>query len=150
MSKNQKKRIDIVSTRIVRDSTVLYHNRNINTPQAAVDLLRLFLDDADREQFVVIGLTTKNTPTTLQIVSIGSLSASIVHPREVFKVAISSNSASVILSHNHPSGDTSPSTEDIETTKRLVQAGEILGIKVLDHVIISTEGFYSLKESGML
>lgn len=152
MEKEQRKRVDVVSTRVVRESSILYHNRNITKPQSAVDLFKLFLDDVDREMLVVLCLNTKNAPTALQVVSVGSLSSSIVHPREVFKIAITSNAASVILSHCHPSGDPSPSREDEEITRRLVQAGEILGIKVLDHLIIGsgTDKWISLREIGIM
>ena len=84
------------------------------------------------------------------MVSIGTLSASIVHPREVFQPAIIRNAACVILGHNHPSGDCSPSKEDIELTRRLSKAGEIIGIEVLDHIIVSSDDFISLKEQGVL
>ena len=84
------------------------------------------------------------------MVSIGSLSSSIVHPREVFQTAVSESAASVALAHNHPSGDVSPSQDDIELTRRLVQAGEIMGIDVLDHLIISDDDFLSLKERGLI
>jgi DNA repair protein RadC len=94
-------------------------------------------------------LNTKNKVAGAHIISQGSLSASIVHPREVFKAALLNNSASIILAHNHPSGDPEPSREDVETTKRLVEAGEILGIRVLDHVIIG-EQYLSMKEEGLM
>jgi DNA repair protein RadC len=85
-----------------------------------------------------------------EVVSIGSLSSSIVHPREVFQPAVSQAAASVILAHNHPSGDVSPSQDDIDLTRRLVQAGEIMGIDVLDHLIIGVDDFLSLRERGLI
>ena len=99
---------------------------------------------------VVLVLSTKNEPTVLQVVHIGSLNASIVHPREVLKPAILSNAASILIAHNHPSNDTTPSKEDIEVTKRLLEAGNIVGIDVLDHLILGEDGFRSLKESGYI
>lgn len=95
-------------------------------------------------------LNARNQVIHRETVSIGSLSASIVHPREVFQAAVSHSAAGVILAHNHPSGDVSPSQEDLELTRRLVQAGQIMGIEVLDHLIIGTEEFFSLKEQGLM
>ena len=86
----------------------------------------------------------------INTVSIGSLSTSIVHPREVFKAAILMGAANIILAHNHPSGDPSPSKEDIEITQRLAKAGEILGIEVLDHLILTPSGHISFKDKGLL
>jgi DNA repair protein RadC len=85
-----------------------------------------------------------------ETISIGSLSASIVHPRELFKAAIKRSSASIIVAHNHPSGNPIPSSEDIQITKRLVESGNIIGIDVLDHIIIGGNQFYSLKEQGLI
>ena len=84
------------------------------------------------------------------MISIGSLSASIVHPREVFQVAVTRAAASIILAHNHPSGDVTPSKEDIELTRRMVEAGSIMGIDILDHIILSESDFLSLKERGLM
>ena len=107
--------------------------------------------EADREHFVVFHLNARHHVIGRETVSIGSLSASIVHPREVFKAAILANSACLLLAHNHPSGDTAPSRDDLELTKRLVQAGEILGVEVLDHVIVGPNGkIESLKEKGLI
>ena len=108
------------------------------------------LEDLDREQFIIACLNTKNEPTNISIVSVGTLNKAIVHPREVFKTAILSNAANVIAFHNHPSGDTEPSQQDIQLTNRLYEAGELLGIKLLDHLIIGDGTFTSLKEKGYL
>ena len=112
-----------------------------------------FLDgikDQQKEHFMSLYLNARNQVIHREIISIGSLSASIVHPREVFAVAISHSSASIILGHNHPSSDVSPSKDDIELTKRLVKAGEIIGIEILDHIIISQSDFLSMKERGLM
>jgi DNA repair protein RadC len=98
---------------------------------------------ADREEFVVVLLDAKHRPIGVNTVSIGSLTASIVHPREVFKPAIAGSSAALLLAHNHPSGDPAPSAEDVELTKRLREAGELLGIRVVDHVILGDSRHYS-------
>jgi DNA repair protein RadC len=95
-------------------------------------------------------LDTKNRLLSWETVSLGTLSTSVVHPREVFKGAILANAASIILCHNHPSGDPKPSAEDIAITKRLAEAGKILGIDVLDHIIFGEEGFVSLKERNFV
>jgi DNA repair protein RadC len=102
----------------------------------------------DREQFVCCHLDTKHRLISREIVSIGHLSAALVHPREVFKAAILANAAAVAFVHNHPSGDPEPSREDIEITRRLVKAGEILGIPVVDHVVVSRNGHVSIAERG--
>lgn len=145
------KRINIVSIKMVRESTMLYEIRKINSPSDAVEIGKRFLEDSDREQLLVCCLDTKNQPVSLNVVSVGSLNSSIVHPREVFKVAILSNAASIILYHNHPSGDPSPSNEDINITNRLKECGKLIGISLIDHIIIGSEDKYcSLKEKGIL
>lgn len=106
--------------------------------------------DADREQFHVLMLDSKNRLIGVNLVSQGSLSTSVVHPREVFKPAIVANSAAVIFLHNHPSGCPEPSQEDRDCTRRLCEAGKILGIRVLDHVVIGQEAFFSFADSGLL
>ena len=101
---------------------------------------------ADREHFIVLCLDTKHNITAVHTASIGSLNAAIVHPREVVKVAILATAAAVIVAHNHPSGDPTPSEEDIALTERLVSAGRILGIEVLDHLVLGDQRFVSLRE----
>jgi DNA repair protein RadC len=108
------------------------------------------IKDQQKEHFVCLYLNARNQLISQEVISIGSLSASIVHPREVFAVAISQSCASVLLAHNHPSADVSPSEEDIELTRRLVKAGEILGIEVIDHIIVGRDDFLSMKEKGLL
>lgn len=103
-----------------------------------------------QEHFVAIYLNTKNQVIYRKTIFIGSLNASIVHPREVFKEAIKRSAASIICAHNHPSGDPTPSREDIDVTKRLVECGRIIGIELLDHLIIGDQKFVSLKEKGYM
>lgn len=127
--------------------------RALLTVGGSVDVHRLvapMIRDADREHFYVLLLSTKNHVLGLELVSVGSLSASIVHPREVFKPAIAASAAAIVVAHNHPSGDPSPSAEDEEFTRRLARAGELLGIRVLDHLIVGAEGYCSLREAGVL
>lgn len=144
------KRVDIVSLRMVKESSLLYKDRNVRSPQDGYKLFKQFLGELDREYFVVMCLDVKNQPTAINVCHIGSLNASIVHPREVMKTAIMSNSASIIVAHNHPSGKPEPSLEDIEVTKRLAEAGSIIGIELMDHLIIGEDTFISLKEKGYL
>ena len=112
------------------------------------DYARNKMSRLDREQFAILHLDTKNNITKYDVVSVGILNASIIHPREIFKPAIKESSNSIILLHNHPSGDPAPSVEDEEITERLHKAGELLNIPVLDHVIIGAERYYSFKEEG--
>ena len=147
---NVAKRINIVSIKMVKESSFLYQTRQILSPNDAYDMIKEQLQDLDREQFIIACLNTKNEPTNISVVSVGTLNKAIVHPREVFKTAILSNSASIMAFHNHPSGDTIPSQQDIQLTNRLYEAGELLGIKLLDHLIIGDGTFTSLKEKGYL
>ncbi len=121
----------------------------ISSPADVDRLLRGRIANLDRENFVVVLLNTKNEVIETSTVSVGTLSASLVHPREVFKPAVRASAASVILAHNHPSGKVEPSKEDREVTRRLGEAAAILGIEVLDHIIVG-DGYFSLKEHGML
>ena len=103
-----------------------------------------------QEVFGVLILNTKNKIVAVHEISRGTLSSSMAHPREVFKPAVLHNAAAIVCFHNHPSGDPEPSREDIETTKRLVEAGKIMGIEVLDHIIVGDEDYSSLKERGVI
>ncbi|PIE76925.1 MAG: hypothetical protein CSA13_02095 [Clostridiales bacterium] len=105
---------------------------------------------ADREKFLVIGLNSKNVIIGRHLVSIGTLNQTLVHPREVFNWAIKINCASIVVVHNHPSGSVEPSPEDILLTERIIESGKILGIKVLDHIIVSNDNYYSLKANGKM
>ena len=107
--------------------------------------------DLDREHFWTVLLDGKNRVTGLNLVSIGTLTAALVHPREVFKPAIAGTAAAVILVHNHPSGEATPSAEDLALTKRLCEVGELIGIRVLDHIVLGDGGsFRSMAEEGVL
>lgn len=121
--------------------------------QSSADAARLLvpvLRLQRKEVFAVLCLDTKGRARAVRQVSVGSLNASIVHPREVFAEAIQEGAASVILAHNHPSGDPSPSPEDVAVTHKLVRSGDILGIPVVDHVIVGDEGFVSFQDSGLM
>ncbi len=150
MTNTSSKRVNIVSIKMVKESSILYKNRQILSPKDSVNLLKDFINDSDREMLIVCCLDTKNQPTCISIVSIGTINSSLVHPREVFKTAILSNSASIIMAHNHPTGDTCPSKEDIGITSKIKEVGKILGIELLDHLIIGYENYRSLKEDGYI
>ena len=122
----------------------------IRAPQDVANLLMARLRYEQREHFVIALLSTKNHVLATPTISIGSLNASIVHPRELFREAINHSAAAVILVHNHPSGDPTPSPEDISITKKMVEAGKILEIFVLDHVIIGDNKYVSFKEKGII
>ena len=124
--------------------------KEIRGPDDVVAFVGLKLKKEQREHFLVLLLNARHEVMGRETVSIGSLNASIVHPREVFKPAITTSAASIILVHNHPSGDPEPSEEDLSITKRLVEAGELLGIGVLDHVIIAERGVVSLRSRQLL
>jgi DNA repair protein RadC len=121
----------------------------VKTPEDVVNLVRSRLKGKKKEYFLAILLDTRSQLIKIAEISIGSLDSSIVHPREVFKEAISASAASVIFAHNHPSGDPEASEDDINLTKRLVKAGEIVGIDVLDHVIIGDKNYLSLKREEL-
>jgi DNA repair protein RadC len=124
--------------------------RAIETAEQAAAVLAPVLRDKKKEHFVVLLLDNRHRLIRLSPVAVGSLSASVVHPRELFKDAIAASAAAVILAHNHPSGDPAPSDQDIALTKRLVQAGALLGIEVLDHLILGAEGVVSLTAMGVI
>jgi DNA repair protein RadC len=144
--------VRLLSVGLVRDAAGKpVAERTIKGPDDAARVLRAILPE-DREGFAVLMLNARHRVTGANLVSVGSLNASVVHPREVFKAAILANAASIIVGHNHPSGDPDPSREDLEITARLVRAGELLGIAVLDHVILGGAP-YSMrahKEGGLL
>ncbi|WP_436580133.1 RadC family protein [Heyndrickxia oleronia] len=134
-----------------RIGNLTYNDRYIiRSPEDAANYVMNDLRFLSQEHFVCLYLSTKNQVIHQQTIFIGSLNASIVHPREVFKEAFRRSAASIICIHNHPSGDPGPSREDIEVTKRLVECGKIIGIEILDHLIIGDKKFVSLKEKGYL
>jgi len=121
----------------------------VRGPETVFDLCR-DIRAANREHFVGFYLNSRNQVLRREVISIGSLNASIVHPREVFQPAIAVSAASLILAHNHPSGDPTPSEEDLAITRRLVEAGRIIGIDVLDHVVVAKDAYASFKERKLL
>ena len=151
MAKAKENRIDVVNVRLVKEPA-LYSAEPIKTP---ADVLRVVADEIksyDREVFAIINLKSNGQIINLNVCSIGTLNASLISPREVMKSAILSNASTFIALHNHPSGNCSPSSEDIETTKRLAECGEILDIRMLDHIIVAGETvkMLSMKAEGMM
>ena len=137
--------------RLVRDGRVAVDESPlIRGPEDSIPLLRAELSELACERFIALALSTKNHVVAVLPVSSGSLNASVVHPRELFQRAILANCASILLSHNHPSGDPSPSPEDIALTKKLVEAGELLDIPVVDHIVIGFPRWYSFREHGLI
>lgn len=140
-----------VAVRMV-EQPPLYSEEPMDSPEAVIRVMSTFLREMDRELFCVVNLQSDLRPINMEIVSMGVLDAALVHPREVMKSAILSNAASIMVFHNHPSGKLVPSTEDIEVTKRLQNAGTIIGIRLTDHIITGRETgqYYSFRESGTL
>lgn len=136
---------------LVKEATSPFHAQT--RCQSSEDVYRYFKDicaDQDREHLYALFLDTKHAPIGLNHVAMGTLNTTIVHPREVFKCAILLNAACLVIVHNHPSGDPSPSQEDRILTTRIADAGQLLGITLLDHVVIGDEGYYSFADHAML
>jgi DNA repair protein RadC len=143
-------RIPIYRLFLVREGSLPSETRTLRSPGDAARLLREYLRGADRERLVCLLLDARSRVQGVHTLSVGTLTESLVHPREVFKAAIAGNAASLILGHNHPSGDPEPSPEDVATTKRLAEVGKTLGIEVVDHLILGEPGYTSLKERRLL
>lgn len=145
--------ISLLSLKIIKEKEERYDlKQKVTSPEVAHEVAIKVLEMHERpeEIMALITLDTKNKITGVFVVSTGTINASLVHPREIFKRAMLQNAASIILMHNHPSGDPDPSVEDIEITRRLVEAGNIIGISILDHVIIGDEyNFYSMAENSV-
>jgi DNA repair protein RadC len=122
----------------------------IKTPDDAIKLLESGMRYLAREEFRTILLDIRNRVIRICPISAGTLNASIVHPRDLFREAVKANAAAIILAHNHPSGDSTPSREDIETTKRFMEIGEIMGVRVVDHLVIAQAGSVSLRQLGLI
>lgn len=137
--------------RVVRERRQGYGpRRHIRAAQDIYDAFRERFVTQDREEFIAVILDGRNQIVGFNVISVGTLTSALVHPREVFKAAILGSAAALILVHNHPSGDPDPSAEDRALTTRLAQAGELLGIRVLDHVVIGDGRFRSFSEEGLI
>ncbi len=138
-----------ISRRVSSQSKQIF-NKKITAPKEVAEFFIPLLIDEVKERFIVVCLNSANKIITYDVISIGNLNTSIVHPREVFKKAIENNSASIILIHNHPSGNAEPSVEDISITKKLVEAGKIMDILVFDHLIIAGNEYTSFVEKRII
>lgn len=136
--------------RRIKFSDRWYSKKKITSPEDLAEIFIPLLRDEIKEKFIVVCLNSSNQVIKFEVISIGNLNSSIVHPREVFKTAIENNSANIFLVHNHPSGNVEPSKEDISITKRLVEAGNIFDIKVLDHLIIAGDSYTSFVENRII
>lgn len=125
-------------------------NKLVSSPKDIFNLVKGKLKDYQKEHFFVVSLDSRNSVISIDKISIGTLNANLVHPREVFKTAISHHAAQIIVVHNHPSGALEPSEDDLEITKKLITSGKILGIEVIDHIIITKNGFFSFGEKGII
>ena len=143
--------IQVVNIRMVKEPS-LYSTEKITSPEDVKKVIAKELATYDREVFAVLNLKTNGQPINLNICSVGTLDASVVSPREVFKSTILSNSAAFIAIHNHPSGSISPSQEDKDVTRRLLACSELLGVRMMDHIIVAGEtgDIYSFKSEGLL
>ena len=128
--------------------TLPYKSKELTDPEKVYKLIKSKLKDYHKEHFYIIALNSRNH--SIAEVSVGSLNASVVHPREVFTEAIKNKAASVIFVHNHPSESSEPSKNDLVITRRLVEAGKILGVKVIDHIIVTKNEYFSLKDKGLI
>lgn len=127
-----------------------FSDKKVTSPQDVADIFIPFLRDEVKEKFIIVCLNSANKIIRYETISVGSLNSSIVHPREVFKAAIENNSASIILIHNHPSGNPEPSNEDIAITRKIVESGKIMDIPVFDHIIIAGNTHTSFVEKRLI
>lgn len=146
-SKKISKRVNLVSVKLIKESSILYEPRRISSYKDAFELGKEFLIDSDREKLIMVCLDNKNQLAYINTVSIGSVNSSLLHPGEVIKVAILSNLVLVIIYHNHPSGDVMPNKEEINITEKLKESGKILGIDFVYHIIVGlNSNYYTFKE----
>lgn len=138
-----------ISRRVSFENKLIF-DKKITSPQDLADYFIPLLRDETKERFLVVCLNSANKIIRYEVISIGNLNSSIVHPREIFKVAIENNSANIILLHNHPSGNPEPSNEDIAVTRKLVDAGKIMDIQVFDHLIIAGSKYISFVEKRLI
>lgn len=149
VKKHRLENINIVRVMLVKDVSSSYRIKSIKKSDDAASVARKFLANEDREVFIALNLDRGGKINSIHVVSMGSASASIVEPREVFKAAILSNTSHIVLAHNHPSGDPQPSDEDRKVTLSLIEVGRLLGIKVVDHIIIGDGKYTSFGDTQL-
>ena len=138
---------------VIREAVVRYRGParrvgdSMRSPADVARFVRSLIGTDAREHFVVVMLDGRHRPIAYQVVSIGTATASLVHPREVFQAAVGAGAVAILVAHNHPSGDPTPSAEDREVTDRLIRAGQLIGIPLLDHVVVAERGYVSLREA---
>ena len=147
---SEKYEVATFSIKLVKDGVGYYAHPAVSCSEDAYDILREYIgDDADREYLVVLLLDIKNHVRGINTVSIGSMTASVMHPREIFKPAVLASAGAILLGHNHPSGDPTPSKGDVANTERLLKVGKLMGIPILDHIIMGDGRYVSMKEKGL-
>ncbi|MDD5363026.1 MAG: DNA repair protein RadC [Ignavibacteria bacterium] len=135
---------------LIRNENLRLSRESITEPSTAVSFIRAEIRDYSKEQFFVLNLDVRNRLIDIEMISKGTLTSSLVHPRETFESAIRKHAASIMVAHNHPSGDTNPSDDDIKISKRLTESGRILGIDLIDHLVITKDSYCSLKNKGLI
>ena len=143
-------RVSIVQIQMEKTDKSLCRGGPLNRPEAVTDMVKPIFDKADREVFAVLSLDAKLFPVAFEVAAVGGIASCIVDVPNIFKHAILRNAAHVLCVHNHPSGDSTPSAEDLQITKRIKLAGDLLGISLIDHIIIGEDTYYSFKEQGNL
>ncbi|MBX7046969.1 MAG: DNA repair protein RadC [Ignavibacteria bacterium] len=143
-----------ISRRIARDEakkrTDIKNQTAVTSSSIAAELARNQIEDFNIENFIILSFNSRNKLVAAEVSTIGTLTSSLVHPRETFKAAIRNHAAKIMIAHNHPSGETDPSDDDIKITKRLSEGGKILGIELIDHIIVTPDDFFSFKDEGLL
>lgn len=140
------KHISIVSVKLVKEKQIHRYLEPITQAKDAASIMRELIGDKDRENLIVIGVDIKGNITHIEYAHRGTINDTLIHPREIYKAAIVSNSKGIIIGHNHPTGDVEPSHADKVVTEKVEIAGDIIGIDLIDHIIVSTDSYYSLKE----
>lgn len=146
------KYVSVVKMQLVKESRVLF-DAKVSSPAVVAKMIKQMTDGSDRELVYVVSVDSKNKPIATELISMGGVNSSIIDVGNIFKHALLSNAAGVIIAHNHPSGDVTPSVEDIRVTKRIEEAGKLLNLPLLDHVIVGdmeTDVYYSFLENGRL
>ena len=146
------KYVSVVKMQFVKESRVLF-DAKVSSPAVVAKMIKQMTDGSDRELVYVVSVDSRNKPIATELISMGGVNSSIIDVGNIFKHALLSNAAGVIIAHNHPSGDVSPSMEDIRVTKRIEEAGKLLNLPLLDHVIVGdmeTDVYYSFLENGRL
>lgn len=144
------KEVSIVRLQMIKESRALYGMDRFTTPEDAVATVKPMFELCDREVLVVLSVDTKCTPLAAEVVAIGGLDACITDPRTIYKHALLNNAAGIFCFHNHPSGEPEPSDADKMVTKRLYEAGKLLGVRLIDHIVIGEDSFFSFEQNDML